>query len=181
MVTVARLLVARGLAVVTFDFLYAHAKKRVPDKNDVLERTWEAAVKAVREKGDVDGLPLLVGGKSMGGRIATQVAAHGGFGKIAGVVLLGYPLHPPGRPAALRAAHLPGVRAPMLFIQGSRDGFGTPDELAPIVGSLSGSRVVVVEGGDHSLLPPKSKRVSLDEALAPIADHIARFAVREER
>ncbi len=147
MVTIARALSGRAFDVVTFNFLYAEAKRRVPDRSDALEATWRAVVAAVRVRDDVAHGCLYIGGKSMGGRIATQVAAGGAIGALGGLVLLGYPLHPPGKPHQLRAAHLPRVRDPMLFVQGSRDTFGTPDELEPIVRGLSpGSRLFVVEG-----------------------------------
>jgi predicted alpha/beta-hydrolase family hydrolase len=166
----------RGIDVVTFNFLYAEARRRAPDRKDILEATWRAALDAVRA---LPAAPrrLFIGGKSMGGRIATQVAATGGAGNVAGLVLLGYPLHPPGKPDRLRAAHLPYVRVPMLFVQGSRDAFGTPAELAPHVAKLSpGTRVFVIEGGDHSLAPPKRKGgETLDQVLERVADEIARF------
>jgi predicted alpha/beta-hydrolase family hydrolase len=172
MVKVATALAGRGVDVVTFNFLYAEGKRRAPDRNDVLEATWRAAIDAVLARG---ASRLLIGGKSMGGRIATQVAAHGGL-PLRGLVLLGYPLHPPGKPAQLRAAHLPSVTAPMLFVQGSRDSFGTPEELRPIVDGLgNGSRLVVVEGGDHSLSLPKSSGQTLDETLARVADEVVAF------
>ena len=92
---------------------------------------------------------LIIGGKSMGGRIASQVAAKdSGF---AGLVFLGYPLHPPGRPAERRDKHLPAIARPMLFVQGTRDAFGTPDELASVLGTLQPLPLMrVVERGDHS-------------------------------
>jgi predicted alpha/beta-hydrolase family hydrolase len=100
---------------------------------------------------------LFIGGKSMGGRIATHVAIEREVG-VAGVVLLGYPLHPPGRPEQLRDAHLGYVTAPMLFVQGSRDAFGTPSELAPVLASLGDRATLhVVPGGDHSLKVGKSQ------------------------
>jgi len=169
----AHALLAKGFDVVTFDFLYTHAGRRAPDRNDVLEATWRAVAEAVRAKKGTNG-PLLVGGKSMGGRIATQVAAQNGFGAIAGLVLLGYPLHPPGKPAKLRTAHLPKVREPMLFVQGSRDGFGTPDELRPIVESLPDARLFAIEGGDHSLVPLKGSK-TLDDVILRVAEEIDRF------
>jgi predicted alpha/beta-hydrolase family hydrolase len=180
MVSVAKALAGRGLDVVTFNFLYAEAGKRVPDRPPVLEATWRAVIATVR---GVDGLAtsrLYLGGKSMGGRIATQVAAGDEpIGPIAGLVLLGYPLHPPGKPAQLRSAHLPRVKAPMLFVQGARDAFGTPEELGPIVRALpSGSTMFVVEGGDHSLARPKSSGESLDQVIARVADEIVRFTSR---
>jgi predicted alpha/beta-hydrolase family hydrolase len=118
LVAMAHAIVERGIAVTTFDFLYAHAQRRTPDRSDVLEATWQAVMSAVRARHETRGRRLFAGGKSMGGRIATQVAARGGLGDIGGIVLLGYPLHPPGRPDRLRAAHLPDVNVPMLFVQG---------------------------------------------------------------
>jgi predicted alpha/beta-hydrolase family hydrolase len=175
MVKVANALSARGIDVVTFNFLYAEAKRRVPDKNNVLEATWRAAIAATIAQAGVLGEPLFLGGKSMGGRIATQVAAKGDL-RLAGLVLLGYPLHPPGKPEQLRAAHLPRIEAPMLFVQGSRDAFGSPDELRPVVAGLHpGTRLFVVEGGDHSLGRPKSSGETLDQTLLRVADEVARF------
>jgi predicted alpha/beta-hydrolase family hydrolase len=96
----------------------------------------------------------------MGGRIATQVAADRDLESIAGLVLLGYPLHPPGRPTVLRAAHLPAIGRPMLFVQGSRDNFGTPSELTPILADLSPPPSLhVVAGGDHSLKVSRNPQV----------------------
>jgi predicted alpha/beta-hydrolase family hydrolase len=94
---------------------------------------------------------LFIGGKSMGGRIATQLAAADRALPIAGLVLLGYPLHPPGRPDKMRDKHLPDVGRPMLFVQGSKDTFGTPMELTPVLRRITPPPAMhVVEGGDHS-------------------------------
>lgn len=176
MVSMAKTVAGRGVAVVTFNFLYTEAKRRAPDKNDVLEATWLAAIAAVRARAGSD--RLFLGGKSMGGRIATQVAARPEV-EVAGLVLLGYPLHPPGKPLQLRTAHLPRVRAPMLFVQGSRDAFGTREEMEPVVAGLSrGTRLFVVEGGDHSLVVPKSTGITLADTMARVADEIARFTAR---
>jgi uncharacterized protein len=176
MVSMARTLAERGIAVVTFNFLYTEAKRRAPDKSDVLEATWLAAIEAVRARAGSD--RLFIGGKSMGGRIATQVAARPEVA-VDGLVLLGYPLHPPGKPAQLRTAHLPRVRAPMLFVQGSRDAFGTREEMEPVALGLSrGTRLFVVEGGDHSLAVPKSTGITLADTMARVADEIVRFTSR---
>jgi predicted alpha/beta-hydrolase family hydrolase len=178
MVQMASALAARGLEVVTFNFLYTAAKRRVPDKTPVLEATWRAAVVAARARSAAARRRLFIGGKSMGGRMATHVAAEpGAIEGLAGVVLLGYPLHPPGQPEKLRAAHLARVEAPMLFVQGTRDTFGTPAELEPFVAPLAarGTRLFAVEGGDHSLAPLKSSGVTAAQAMARVADEIARF------
>jgi len=172
MVAMAEAIAARGVEVVTFDFLYARGPRRAPDRNDVLEATWLAAIEAVRARGP---RRLFIGGKSMGGRIATQVAARDDV-SVEGIVLLGYPLHPPGKPEQLRRAHLPRVRAPMLFVQGSRDAFGTPAELAPVLeGLAAGTRLFVVEGGDHSFGLPRSQGESPERTRARIADEVVRF------
>jgi predicted alpha/beta-hydrolase family hydrolase len=179
MVRMAGALASRGLEVFTFNFLYAESRRRVPDKNALLEETWRAAARAVRALSEAATRNLFIGGKSMGGRIATQVAAvgPGAIPSLAGLVLLGYPLHPPGRPDKPRCSHLEHVQAPMLFVQGSRDAFGTPAELEPIAKPLAsrGTRIFVIEGGDHSLVPPKSAGLDIEQITARVADEIVHF------
>jgi len=172
MVAMARALAAASVTVVTFNFLYTEAGRRGPDRAPVLESTWLGVLQDLRGKGF--GPRLFIGGKSMGGRYATMIAAKDGV-EVAGVVLLGYPLHPPGEPRKLRVAHLPKVRAPMLFVQGSRDTFGTKDELEPVLSDLPRARLVVIEGGDHSLATPKKSGVTLPQTMAHVAREIARF------
>jgi predicted alpha/beta-hydrolase family hydrolase len=179
-------LAARGIDMVTFDFLYREQGRRIPDPNDRLEACWRAVIDAVRDRMASDHAELAIGGKSMGGRIASQVAATG-IGDLAGLVFLGYPLHPPGRPDRLRAKHLPDIKAPMLFVQGSRDTFGAPDELRPIVTSLAPlADLYVVEGGDHSFKVRKGSDVSQEDIYRAIQDHIAAWlremvAIRKAR
>jgi predicted alpha/beta-hydrolase family hydrolase len=181
MVSMARAIASNGVGVVTFDFLYTHAGRRVPDRAPVLESTWEAVLRAVRLRDDIGGRRIVIGGKSMGGRIATQVAASGRAGAVGGLVLLGYPLHPPGKPAALRAAHLGSIREPMLFVQGSRDAFGGPDELRPVLAAARvRARLFVVEGGDHSLTVPKRSGTSTSAVLEGVAAEVARFVVNPD-
>jgi uncharacterized protein len=179
-------LAARGIDMVTFDFLYREQGRRIPDPNDRLEACWRAVIDAVRERMKSGVHELAIGGKSMGGRIASQVAATG-IGDLAGLVFLGYPLHPPGRSDRIRAKHLPDIKAPMLFVQGSRDTFGTPDELRPIVTSLAPlADLYVVEGGDHSFKVRKGSDVSQEDIYRAIQDHIAAWlremvAIRKAR
>ena len=149
MVAVARELSARGVDVATFDFPYMAAGRKVPDRAPVLEQAFRDAIDAARQWSEAD--RLIIGGKSMGGRMATHLGAQGVDG-LAGIIALGYPLHPPGKPDQLRAAHLPAIAVPVLIVQGERDTFGTPAELEPVLATM---RAVVtlhaVAGGDHSL------------------------------
>ena len=143
MVSFAEALAARGIDVMTFDFLYVSAGRRAPDRNDKLEACWRAALDEARSVWR-DRVPFI-GGKSMGGRIASQIAVAGA-GAL-GLVLLGYPLHPPKQPQKLRVAHLPKLTLPTLVLQGRRDEFGTPDELRP---HFPPSVTIVALPGGHS-------------------------------
>jgi predicted alpha/beta-hydrolase family hydrolase len=151
MVDFARALSELGLDIVTFNFPYIEQRRSIPDRGPALEACYRAVIERARVEVRSASRFLFIGGKSMGGRIATQVAAADPAQPIAGLVLLGYPLHPPGRPAERRDKHLPAVRRPILFLQGSRDAFGTPTQLAPIVTALRPAPTLrVVDDGDHS-------------------------------
>jgi predicted alpha/beta-hydrolase family hydrolase len=151
MVEFAHALAALGLDVVTFNFLYTEQGRKIPDRAPALEACWRAVVDAVRSDLGSARKALFIGGKSMGGRIATQVAAADPALPLAGLVLLGYPLHPPGRPAERRDKHLPAIKRPMLFVQGNRDAFGTPAELTAVLAALTPAPTLhVVALGDHS-------------------------------
>jgi predicted alpha/beta-hydrolase family hydrolase len=145
----------RGIEVVTFDFPYMAANRKVPDAPAVLEAAFrDAWTEACRSHAG----PCFAGGKSMGGRIASQVASQQGFDPApAGLVYFGYPLHPPGKPAQRRDAHLPQIGLPMLFLHGTRDPFGSPDEMRALIASLPGASLDLIDGGDHSLAKSKSQ------------------------
>jgi hypothetical protein len=144
-----------GIDTITFNFPYTEEGRRLPDRAPVLESCYRSVVSAVRTLVGSAGGGLFIGGKSMGGRIATQVAAADPSLSIAGIVLIGYPLHPPGRPENRRDAHLRAITRPMLFVQGDRDTFGTPAELTPVLGLLTPLPALhVVARGDHSLKVP---------------------------
>jgi uncharacterized protein len=171
-------LAERGIDAVTFNFLYSERKRRLPDRNDKLEACWRALIGAARSEAlgpEIARGALAIGGKSMGGRIASQIAAADAEG-IGGLVLLGYPLHPPGRPDQLRTKHLPAIRAPMLIVQGERDAFGTPDELRPVLRQLKAPHeLYVVAGGDHSFKVPKSAGTPQAQVHARVQDEIVRW------
>lgn len=173
MVSFATELAARGIDAVTFNFSYTDHGRHIPDKNDKLEACYLAVIETVRKHKKLERNKLAIGGKSMGGRIASQVAACG-IENLAGLVFLGYPLHPPGNLEKVRSKHLPDIKAPMLFVQGSRDSFGTPEELKPIIKKLKPStELYVVEGGDHSFKVPKSAGVIQEEVYRAVLDKIA--------
>ena len=147
-------LAERGVSVVTFDFPYRLAGRRLPDRGPVLEAAYREAWQEVARRYPT-GEILSIGGKSMGGRIATQVCAAGDLSPLpAKVICFGYPLHPPGRPAQRRDQHLPRVSVPALFLHGSRDPFGSPEEMTELVGWLPQATLSLVEGGDLSLAVP---------------------------
>src|SRR6266849_6244952 len=149
-------LAVRGLDAMTFNFLYTEQKRSFPDPKARLESCYRTVIDAALSQRKLRQNRLVIGGKSMGGRIASQVAATNPDG-IDGFVFLGYPLHPPGKPDKLRAEHLQEVRAPMLFCQGARDAFGTSEEIRGIIKELRlPATLYVVEGGDHSFKVPKS-------------------------
>jgi len=167
-----------GVSVLRFDFPYVEAGRKAPDRAPVLvEATCRAFDLAVAR---ADGLPVLAGGRSMGGRIASMATAEGM--PAAGLVFLAYPLHPPGRPEKIRDAHLYGIAAPMLFLQGTRDPFAQPDLLAAVLGRL-GDRAEYrpIQGGDHAFRVAGGERDAgrIGAALAPVAaDFIERRVLR---
>ncbi|HEU5317108.1 MAG TPA: alpha/beta family hydrolase [Chloroflexota bacterium] len=171
MVRLGRSLAQRGFAAATFDFPYMIAGRHVPDRTPVLEESWREAIAEGRR--DWGPLPLFIGGKSMGGRIASNVAAGKNVGTLAGVVFFGYPLHPPGKPDQRRDAHLPSIEEPMLFVQGSRDTFGTAAEIREMLPRLQRATLHEVVGGDHSLKVLARDRAGtadpLEEAIAAAA------------
>jgi uncharacterized protein len=168
MVRVGTGLASRGVTVATFDFPYMAANRRVPDAPAVLETTFVNEYAAALMAGPKAAAPF-VGGKSMGGRIASQVLARQGFvPSPAGLVCFGYPLHPPGKPQQRRDKHLPSITAPLLLLHGSKDPFGTPDEMRELTATLDNATLRLMEGGDHSLIA--GKRIDpagalLDDAL----------------
>ena len=175
MVEFARALAALGVDVVTFNFLYTERRRRIPDRTPALEACFRAVVETVRDRVESAGRHLFIGGKSMGGRIATEIASADPRLPIAGLVLLGYPLHPPGRPAQRRDAHLPAIRRPVLFVQGSRDTFGTPPEFESVVRSMKPPPMLhVVPGGDHSFKisrrDPQAQAAIYDDVQRTVAE-----------
>jgi predicted alpha/beta-hydrolase family hydrolase len=160
-----------GVATLRFNFPYIERGSRSPDRAPVAIAAWRAAFETARERANGSGAaePIWASGKSFGGRMASMAVAEGM--PAAGLVFLGYPLHAPGKPERVRDEHLYGIEVPMLFLQGTRDPFATPDVLQRVIDRL-GDRATLhpIEGGGHSFEVKGPKRDPRDVAsdLAPI-------------
>jgi uncharacterized protein len=166
---------ALGLATLRFNFPYREAGRKFPDRPPVAIAAWRAAMAAAEEQAakHQDTGPLWAAGKSFGGRMASMAVADGMDAH--GLVYLGYPLHPPGKPEKLRDEHLYGLATPMLFLQGSRDTFATPEILADVVSRIGPNAVLQwVDGGDHSFAVA-GKKLPAAEVGASLAQPIAAF------
>jgi predicted alpha/beta-hydrolase family hydrolase len=168
----ATALAARSIAMVRFQFPYMEAGRRGPDRPPVLEATWRAVIEAVRP----DAQRLVIGGRSMGGRIASQVVAQGVAADA--LALFAYPLHPPGKPDQLRAEHLAALRVPALFCSGTRDAFASPDELRAAARGVRGSKVHLVEGADHGFAVPKASGRTRDQIWGDAVDGMCEWLGR---
>lgn len=158
-----------GIATLRYQFPYMEARRRVPDRPDVLTVTVGAAVRTASEQGA--GLPLLAGGKSMGGRMSSQAAAEGLLEGVAGLVFFGFPLHPPNRPGTKRADHLAKVPMPMLFLQGTRDAFADLKLLRPIIAKVwPRATLHLFEDADHSFHVPKKSGKTDADILSELAE-----------
>ncbi|HXX68711.1 MAG TPA: alpha/beta family hydrolase [Polyangiaceae bacterium] len=176
MVEYATGLAQRGVLVVTYDFPFAQRGRRVPDRSDVLEACCRAAMVAARQCRPTN--QLFVGGKSLGGRVASRIAAEGGpeMSGVRGLVILGYPLHAVGMPGRRREHHLSRIDAPVFIAQGSRDPLGKPDDLRAVTADLPmRSEIYVVEGGDHSLAVRRSEPDASARSHARVQDEIVRW------
>ena len=157
-----------------FNFPYQESGRGAPDAQRRLEGTYRAVLAWLRGHSELAPGLVFAGGKSMGGRIASHLAAAGE--PLAGLVFLGYPLHPPGQPERLRDSHLPAITCPMLFVQGSRDRLCDLDLLRPVLQKLKAPhRLHVIDQGDHSFKVPKRTGRSEADIQAEIRDEVRGF------
>ena len=163
-------LAARGHRVARFNFVYTESGRRSPDRQPVLEQTFRAVLDELND--EVEAPRRILGGKSMGGRIASHVVASGT--RADGLLFLGYPLHPPGKPDRLRDAHLYDIETPMLFVEGTRDPFCPLDTLEKVRRNLAApNEVAVIDDGDHSFKVRKSSGRSTEQAWDAVVAHSA--------
>jgi predicted alpha/beta-hydrolase family hydrolase len=163
----ANTLRSRGIGVVRFNFLYKEKKSGRPDPMPRLKECITAVVSRVRE--ELDPKRLIIGGRSMGGRAASMLAADG-F-ECDGLLLLAYPLHPPGKPDQLRDAHLPAIKVPVICFNGTRDPFCTPDLMKAVLKNVKTDwKMHWIEGADHSFHVLKSSGRTDAEVLAEIGN-----------
>ena len=178
MESLAAALADRGIQVVRFEFPYMQRRREEqrkfpPNRAPQLLEAFARQVASVERSG----LPLWVGGKSMGGRMASMLAAEGAR-EIDGVVAFGYPFHPPGKPENTRTEHLASLAVPMLICQGERDPFGKPEEVKGY--SLDeGIRVQWLEGGDHDFKPLKRSGRTQQQLIEEAASRVLAFMQRE--
>jgi len=142
-----------GYVTVKFNFPYTEARRRAPDPRSVLERCYRAVADAVLNDTAIAPPWIVIGGKSLGGRIASYLAAAGA--PVKGLLLLGYPLHPAGRPDELRSDHLPSISVPTLFVQGTRDALCDLERLRPVLKSMPRAALHAIDSGDHSFRKPR--------------------------
>jgi len=174
MESMARELAARRIATLRFNFPYTEAGKKRPDAPKLLAATIRAAVAAARRSK----LPLLVGGKSMGGRITSECVAREELPDALGLIFLGFPLHPANRPDTVRGKHLAEIGVPMLFLQGTRDALAAPALLRPFVARLPHATLHEIPDGDHSFAVPKRTGRTPEDVHAELADTILAFVQR---
>lgn len=169
----ARALAERGVGTLRYEFPYMEKGRKSPDKPPVaVARVREAVEEAARV---APGVPLYAGGKSFGGRMTSTAQAESPLPGVRGLVFFGFPLHPPGKPGTERAGHLPLIRVPMLFLQGTRDEFATPALLEPLLELLGPIATLHrIPGGDHSFKVTGRKPA---DVTAELADTVAGYLV----
>lgn len=171
-----RRLAESGFLAVSFNFVYQEKGKKIPDAKAKLEKCYLDVIEAVTHKGPISSREIIIGGKSMGGRIATQIANQTDAPKL---VLLGYPLHPPGKPDDLRDKHLYDIRAEMLFVEGGRDPFCEPARFEKVRKKLGKHKVFLIPEGDHSFKVPKKTGLDPIEVLEEVVQAVVGFCAED--
>jgi predicted alpha/beta-hydrolase family hydrolase len=167
-------LASHGIATFRFNFPYMEKGKKAPDPQPILKKTVRSAIEKAAEISK--DLPLIAGGKSLGGRMTSIAASENPFPGIKGIVFFGFPLHAPGKPSTERADHLKNIETPMLFLQGTRDNLAKLELIKPVCQKLGKKAILhIVEGGNHSFRFPKSAARSDEEVLDELAKVISQW------
>ena len=173
MTALSEQLALKKIATLRFNFAYME-RGGAPDRPKKAHPAIKAAVKKALKY--ADGLTLLAGGKSFGGRMTSQVAALGELSKVQGIIYFGFPLHAPGKVGIERAAHLEDIAIPQLFLQGTRDTLAKIDLMDQVCSGLKNATLVKMEGGDHSFKTLKRSGISYEEVMEKLASETAKFA-----
>lgn len=168
---VSRRLAESAMATFRYQFPYMEKKSGRPDPQPILLATVRSALEAAGKVGG--SLPLIAGGKSMGGRMTSLAASTEPLAGVRGLVFFGFPLHPPGKPGVERAKHLESVTVPMLFLQGTRDKLADLTLLRPVCSKLPRATIKIIDGGDHSFSVPKSSGRGFTEVSNELIESIA--------
>jgi hypothetical protein len=168
---VAARLPDQGVDVLRFQFPYQEARKGRPDSDAVLEQAWRAALETAAAL--AAGRRVAAGGRSMGGRVASQVVAAGAAA--AALALFAYPLHPPGRPERRRDAHLGAVTVPTLFCSGTRDAFASPEELRTAAAKVPRAVVHLIDGADHGFAVLRSSGLTQEDVWSEACNALVQF------
>jgi predicted alpha/beta-hydrolase family hydrolase len=173
--TASSKLADHGIATFRFNFPYMEKGKRSPDPQPILKKTIRSAIETA--SGLAGGLPIIAGGKSLGGRMTSMAVSESPIPNVRGLVLFGFPLHAPGKPSADRAAHLMNANVPMLFMQGTRDNLADLNLLKPVCRKLGDRATLhIVEGGDHSFHSPKNAGRSDEEVIGELAKTVSEWS-----
>jgi predicted alpha/beta-hydrolase family hydrolase len=170
----AQALATVKIGTLRFNFAYMEKGKGAPDRPPKAKAVIKATLKKAEELSN--GLPILVSGKSFGGRMASQLAATEDIAPVKGIVYYGFPLHAPGKIGIERAAHLPAISIPQLFLQGTRDTFAKTNLITEVCEGLPLAKLVIIEGGDHSFKMLKRSGITQEEAIQKLAEETAVFA-----
>ncbi len=177
MADLAQSLARHGIASFRYQFPYMEQGRKAPDPPAILVKTVRSAVAAARDHGG--GLPLLAGGKSLGGRMTSTAASEEALSDVQGIVFFGFPLHAPGKPSSERGEHLFKIRLPMLFLQGTRDGFADMALLRPMCDRLEEqgqARLHLIDGADHSFHVPKKAGRTDEDVMEELGRAVADWA-----
>lgn len=175
MEAIATALAGNGVATLRYQFPYVEAKQRRPDPPELLHATVRAAVRLASSL--ATNLPMIAGGKSMGGRMTSQAAAAEDLPGVRGIAFVGFPLHPARQPSTARGKHLTDVRIPMLFLQGTRDDLASLELLRPIVEGLGARATLhVVDGADHGFDVLKRSGRNAADVIEELASSISTWA-----